>query len=69
MRQKEFSRTLGAALHRPSWLPVPAPALKLAVGGLSEYLLHGRRVVPRALEEAGFAFRYPDVTSAIAGSI
>lgn len=65
-RQREFARALGSALHRPSWLPVPAFALRVAVGELAEYLLHGRRVVPIALQSAGYRFRYAGLAEALA---
>jgi uncharacterized protein (TIGR01777 family) len=69
VRQRDFSRHLGAALERPSWAPVPAFALRLAVGGLAEYLLHGRRVVPTALSRSGYAFRHADVSAALRESL
>jgi uncharacterized protein len=65
VRQRELARAIGRTLHRPSWLPVPAPALRLAVGPVAEYLLHGRRVVPAALEAAGYRFCYPDLAPAL----
>jgi hypothetical protein len=58
LRNAEFARQLGGALGRPSWLPVPGPALRLAVGGLAEYLLGGRPAVPAALLRAGYTFRH-----------
>ena len=58
LRNAEFARQLGSALGRPSWLPVPGPMLRLAVGGLAEYLLHGRPAVPAALRRAGYTFRH-----------
>jgi hypothetical protein len=69
LRQAAFARALGAALHRPSWLPVPAFALRAAVGELAEYLLHGRKVVPAALRTLGFAFAHPTVESALTASL
>jgi len=62
----ELARTLGAALHRPSALRVPAAALRLAVGpGLAEAILTGQRVVPRALERAGFSFGFRELAPAL----
>jgi uncharacterized protein (TIGR01777 family) len=58
LRNAEFARQLGSALGRPSWLPVPGPALRLAVGGLAEYLLAGRPATPAALLRAGYVFRH-----------
>jgi uncharacterized protein (TIGR01777 family) len=65
-RNRDLARALGKAMGRPSWLPVPAFALKLAVGGeLAEYLLEGRRVVPGTLEQLGFPFAHPTLASAL----
>jgi len=61
----EFSRVLGRVLGRPSWLPVPAPALRLIFGEGADFLLTGQFVLPRRLLEAGFVFRYPDLESAL----
>jgi hypothetical protein len=46
--------------------PVPAFAMRLLVGEMaSELLLQGQRVIPAALEQAGFDFSYPDIDSAL----
>ena len=57
LRNAEFARQLGRSLRRPSWLPVPGPALRLVLGGIAEYLLAGRPAVPAALLRAGYRFR------------
>lgn len=62
----EFTRELGRALHRPSIFPVPAIALKLMFGEMSEMLLGGQRVLPQAALDAGFTFRYPEIGLALA---
>jgi uncharacterized protein len=69
VRQVDFARTLGDVLKRPSWLPVPALALRLGVGELAEYLLHGRRVVPAALRNAGYSFRLAGLDEALAACL
>jgi uncharacterized protein len=61
----EFCRRLGTALHRPSWIPVPAFALKLALGELSTALTTGQRVMPAAALSAGYRFQYPSLDSAL----
>jgi hypothetical protein len=68
-RQKAFARALGEALHRPSWLPVPALAVRAAAGGLADYILNGRRVVPAALAALGYGFRAPDLRRALAEAV
>ncbi len=69
VRNRDFSRALGEALHRPSWLPVPGLAIKAAVGELAEYLLHGRRVVPARLRELGFPWKHRELAGALAAAL
>ena len=61
-----FTRSLGRALGRPTVLPMPAAALKLLFGEMSELLLVSDRMVPRRLLQEGFRFRYPDLDGALA---
>jgi uncharacterized protein (TIGR01777 family) len=68
VRNAELARAIGKRLGRPSWLPVPAAALKLAVGELAEYILNGRRAVPAALQAAGFEFSRPTLAGALAAT-
>jgi uncharacterized protein (TIGR01777 family) len=69
LHQKDFAHALGKELGHRSWLPVPAPAVRLAVGEFADYVLHGRRVVPAALEKAGYRFKHPDLAGALAASV
>lgn len=69
-RNAEFSRALGHALGKPSWLSVPAFALKAAVGGeLAESILEGRRVVPAKLRALGFAWQHPRLDEALRAAV
>ena len=61
----EFSAALGRALHRPSWAPAPAFALKLALGEMADMLLHGQTVVPKKLIDAGYKFKYGTADAAL----
>jgi uncharacterized protein (TIGR01777 family) len=62
----EFTRALGAAVHRPAILPVPAFALRLAVGEMADQaLLASVRVVPSKLVEAGYQFVDPEIAAAL----
>jgi len=65
VRQKEFARQLGAALHRPAFLPTPAFVMKLALGEFGRSLLQGQKVMPHALTESGYLFTYPDLQAAL----
>jgi len=64
---REFTGALGKALSRPTPLPVPAFALRLAVGRemADALLLASARVVPRRLEETGYPFRFPELGAAL----
>ena len=62
----EFTRELAHALHRPALIPVPKFALSLLFGEMSSMLVGGQRVIPRAALDAGFQFRYSDLSSALA---
>jgi hypothetical protein len=64
---REFTEALGKALSRPTPLPVPAFALRLAVGGemADALLLASARVVPCRLEETGYRFRFPELGGAL----
>jgi hypothetical protein len=66
VRNAEFAKTLGKAMHRPSWMPVPGFAVKAAVGEFAEYVLKGRRVVPKRLRELGFTWKYTRLADALA---
>ena len=68
-RNRDFTRKLASALHRPAIIPVPAFALKLALGGFGGALLAGQHARPAALEAAGFKFRFPTLDSALAGLV
>lgn len=65
VRNKDFARALGRVMSRPSLVPAPAFAVKLAVGELAEYVLDGRRVQPKCLLDSGFEFNYPDLEPAL----
>jgi len=64
---RELTEALGKVLSRPTPLPVPAFALRLAVGRemADALLLASARVVPRRLEETGFRFRFPELPAAL----
>ena len=65
----EFTRALGAALHRPALLAVPGWAVRLALGELSAELLGSSRVRPARLQQAGFRFDYPAIGPALADAL
>jgi hypothetical protein len=66
VRQKTFAQALGRVLGRPALLPAPSIALRMMMGEMADMLLASQRVVPQRLIAEGFAFRFPDVDSALA---
>ncbi len=65
IRNKEFTRELGRALHRLALLPVPAFFLRRALGDLSHLILDSQYVLPRRAQQAGYSFVYPTVREAL----
>ena len=62
----EFTRALGQALHRPTWVPMPAFAAKLLLGQMAdELLLAGARVLPKKLLASQYRFALPDLPTAL----
>ncbi|HSO57129.1 MAG TPA: TIGR01777 family oxidoreductase [Paenisporosarcina sp.] len=64
-QMNDFGKILGEILNRPHWIPVPAFALKLALGDKSQLVLEGQRVLPDKLLTHGFKFSYPDLQQAL----
>ncbi|MEJ2447453.1 MAG: TIGR01777 family oxidoreductase [Anaerolineales bacterium] len=60
-----FAHTLGKALHRPVWLPVPGLALKLLLGKAATLALDGRQVFPARLLASDFRFQYQELPAAL----
>ena len=65
VRNREFARELGAALHRPAIFPVPAAALRIMLGEMSGVLLASQRVLPKAAETAGYRFAFSELGAAL----
>lgn len=62
---KEFCKTLGRVINKPSWTVLPAFAAKMMFGRMAEELfLASYRIRPKRLFEAGFEFEYPELEEA-----
>jgi uncharacterized protein (TIGR01777 family) len=66
---RDFTRALAAAVHRPALLPAPEFALKLAFGEGAYVVTEGQRVLPEAALAAGYRFRYPEIAGACANLV
>lgn len=65
VNNETFSATLAAVLHRPHFLRTPGWLLKILLGEMAGLLLTGQNVQPKRLLEAGFQFRYPELSEAM----
>lgn len=65
LRQRDFAKVLGRVMRRPSFMPTPAFALKIALGPMAELLTQGQRVLPRRTQESGFTFEFPQLEGAL----
>jgi uncharacterized protein (TIGR01777 family) len=62
---KEYSKVLGRVLKRPSFIPIPAFAMRLLVGEVATVVLDGQRAVPTRLQEAGYDFQFTNLEPAL----
>lgn len=63
--QLDFSKTAARILRRPCVVPTPAGPVRLLLGEQADLLLEGQRVIPKALLESGFEFRYQTLHAAL----
>ncbi|HSV38922.1 MAG TPA: TIGR01777 family oxidoreductase [Nocardioidaceae bacterium] len=65
----EYTKTLARHLHRPAVIPVPAFAIRRALGPVSSDLLGSLRLEPRRIIDEGFEFRHDDLDSRVAAAL
>ena len=67
---RELSKALGRALHRPAFMPVPKFAVAALRGGeLADTVAGGARVIPRRALDLGYEFRHPDLDEAMRSAL
>ena len=66
---REFSKALGRALHRPAIVPVPGFALRLLYGGMATLVVEGQNALPRRATELGYRHRYPELDAALRSAL
>jgi uncharacterized protein (TIGR01777 family) len=66
---RDFSKALGRALHRPAVAPVPALAIKLLYGEMAEVVTGGQRAVPARALELGYSFEHPELDEALRSAL
>ncbi|MFC2081105.1 TIGR01777 family oxidoreductase [Bacteroidota bacterium] len=63
---KEFTQTLATSLKKPLWFPnIPAVAMKILFGEMSEILLQGSRISAEKIQTTGFQFQFPSLEGAL----
>ena len=69
VENRDFSRALGRALHRPALLPVPGFALTALYGEMAQIVTTGARVVPAKPLMLGYSFRRPELDAALRSAL
>ncbi|MFE1811220.1 MULTISPECIES: TIGR01777 family oxidoreductase [unclassified Streptomyces] len=69
LTNREVTAAMARVLHRPAVLPVPAVALRVALGEFSSDVLGSQRARPKRLLESGFEFRDPGIEDAIRAAL
>ncbi|MBS4033115.1 MAG: TIGR01777 family oxidoreductase [Ignavibacterium sp.] len=67
VRMKEFAKTLGKVLKRPSLFPVPEFVLRIVVGEVAETVVTGQRVNVDKLLISGYEFEFVNLEEALRG--
>jgi NAD dependent epimerase/dehydratase family enzyme len=62
---QEFTAALARALKRPAFFPVPAFAIRSALGGFSSEVLGSKKVIPKVLMDNNFEFDYTHLLAAL----
>lgn len=65
VRMKEFAKTLGKVLNRPSLFPVPKFLLKLVVGEAAEVVTASQRIDVKKLLNSGYQFKFTELSKAL----
>jgi uncharacterized protein (TIGR01777 family) len=64
-----FAQALGEALNRPAVLHTPVFALKMMLGEAADVVLASQRIIPQALQQAGFTWAHPEIREALASVV
>jgi len=66
---REFSKALGRALHRPAIAPVPGFAIRALYGGMAKLVVEGQNALPQRTTELGYVHRHPDLDEALRSAL
>jgi uncharacterized protein (TIGR01777 family) len=62
---REFAKTLGRALRRPTLMRYPVPLLKLIIGPAADFTSGGSRAVTDKIRKAGYRFAFEQLEPAM----
>jgi uncharacterized protein (TIGR01777 family) len=64
---RQFTKALGKVLNRPTFFSMPGAVIKLLMGQMGEeLLLTGKKILPKKIQAAGYAFVYENLEQALA---
>ncbi len=66
---KAFGKALGAALHRPAFMPTPVFMLRMMMGEVTDVIATGQRVLPKKAMALGYPYKFPTVEIALSSII
>jgi len=62
---RDFAKTLGKILNRPSFMIAPSSMIRLIMGEMGKSLMSSQRAIPDKLLKYGFKFQYTDINNAL----
>jgi len=65
VRNRDFAKTLGKVLSRPSFMRAPSFMIRLIMGEMGKSLMSSQRAIPDKLLKHGFTFQYPNINNAL----
>ena len=63
---RQFTRALATAIHRPAFMPAPYFGMRLLFGEFASILFASQRVIPEKAQKHGFTFQHPTIDAALA---
>ncbi|VTS04170.1 multidrug mfs transporter : NAD binding domain of 6-phosphogluconate dehydrogenase family protein OS=Lyngbya aestuarii BL J GN=M595_1117 PE=4 SV=1: NAD_binding_10: DUF1731 [Tuwongella immobilis] len=65
VRNRDFCKTLGRVMKRPSWLPAPRWALRIVLGEVVQVVCDSQKVLPERVLQSGFQYAFPELEPAL----
>jgi uncharacterized protein (TIGR01777 family) len=65
IRNRDFGKSLGKVLKRPSFIKVPSFMIRLVLGEMGTLLLNSQKMIPHEFLSHGFKFQHPDIDHAL----